>query len=80
MKSRLTNKDKQKITERYYSKLEECQNKTLDELKVMIDVKMSQTDKHAVLHHYNRLKSLIKEENGSTSGTSERIEQETVEG
>lgn len=47
-KQKLNNADKQRIKARFSTKMEEFKNKTADELKTLMDVKMSSTDKYAL--------------------------------
>jgi hypothetical protein len=46
----LNRKDKLKISNRYNSKIEEFNLKTLDELKELYANKMSSTDRYALIH------------------------------
>ena len=47
-KLKLTNRDKQKIQARFNAKLDEFKAKTDEELKTLMSVKMSSTDKTAL--------------------------------
>lgn len=73
--SKLTKKDKQKILNRYYTKLEEFKKLTLEELKVLYNSKISHTDKLAVASATEHIMSLEETKvNGTTNITTEQQE------